>query len=471
MASAAGSPSPSAAATRIGPSSQTQILNSQSGAPKIVPGSNKTILNTPPPQATVVATSPPPMPPGLEKIQHFIFIMQENRSFDEYFGTFPGADGIPPGVCLPDPMGGPCVQPYHDTADANRGGPHASDNSDADINGGKMDGFVGQAYVGRIDPSTEPCMPTDKNCAPGHDPHDVMGYHDYHELPNYWNYAGLYTLQDRMFESVGSFSLPAHLYMLAAQSGGYVDPNHQGIPTEYDFPEITLLYGGNKVDWKYYVTSGTEPDTEDAHVIGNATEREQNPHDYTLWNPLPAFPKVQNDPDQRGRLVDTSEFYEDAESGNLPQVSWIIPSGAVSEHAPSSVRAGMAYVTGLVNAVMQSPDWNTSVIFLAWDDWGGFYDHAVPPRVDQYGLGIRVPSMVIGPYIKQSYIDHKTYSFESWLRITEERFGVTPMTARDTQASDMLDAFDFTQKPRPPVLLSPTTQGSTYPQPSQTIEH
>lgn len=447
------------------------VVGSPSGGPRVLPRQSIILINTPAPVTTPVASAPPPMPPGLDKIQHFVFIMQENRSFDEYFGTYPGADGIPQGVCLADPMGGPCVAPYHDTTDVDRGGPHSWDNSAADINGGKMDGFVSEAYKGEADITTKPCMPTDVSCPPGHDPHDVMGYHDYNELPNYWNYAREYVLQDRMFEPVGSYSLVAHLYMLAAQSGGYVDRSDQQIPTEYDFPEITELFGSNKVDWKYYVTSGAEPDTEDAHVIGNSTEKQQGPDQYTLWNPLPAFPRVQNDPSQRSRLVDTSQFYDDAKNGKLPQVSWVIPSGAVSEHAPSSVRVGMAYVTGLIDAIAQGPDWSSTAIFLAWDDWGGFYDHVAPPKVDQYGFGIRVPSMVIGPYVKESYIDHDTYSFDSWLKLVEERFGVVPMTARDTAAPDMLAAFDFAQKPRPPLILSATIPGSAYPQPLQPVEH
>ena len=128
------------------------------------------------------------------------------------------------------------------------------------------------------------------------------------------------------------------------------------------------------------------------------------------------------------------------------------------------------YVTGLMNAVMQSPDWSSTAIFLAWDDWGGFYDHVSPLQVDEFGLGLRVPRMVIGPYVKENYIDQRTYSSESWLRITEKRFGIAPMTLRDTQAADMLDAFSFTQKPRPPLILAATNQGSTYPQPLQLIE-
>jgi phospholipase C len=409
------------------------------------------------------------MPPGLAKIEHFVFIMQENRSFDSYFGTYPGADGIPAGVCVPDPQGGPCVAPYHDTNDKNRGGPHDWDHALGSINNGQMDGFVTQSFRDKAKNGDIPCRVPDPNCAPGQNPYDVMGYHDYRDLPNYWNYARLYVLQDALFESIASYSLPAHLYMLAAQSGGYYTAK-QPLPQSYGFPEITLLLTGGKIDWKYYVTSGFAPDAE-GKVIGSPTAQAQVPHKYTYWNPLPAFPKVANDPEQNSRLVDTAEFYTDAMSGTLPQVCWIIPQVTVSEHPPYSVRAGMAYVTGLVNAVMRSSEWDHTAIFVAWDDWGGFYDHVPPPKVDQYGYGLRVPGLVISPYAKQGYVDHKTYSFESWLRLVEMRFGIAPMTPRDAQADPMLDSFDFSQKPRPPVILKATHEGSPYPWPLQTIEH
>ena len=423
------------------------------------------------PSAQPANSSPVPglssIPPGLEKIEHFVFIMQENRSFDHYFGTFPGADGIPPGIAFKDPHDGTTVALYHDTEVINRSGPHDWDNAQADINGGKMDGFLAQSYTA-VDPNGIYGNPA---VAEGKNPKDVMGYHDYHEIPNYWNYATLYVLQDRMFESVASYSLPAHLYMIAAQSGGYVNGARQAMPSTYNFPEITELLTSGKIDWKYYVTAGTQPDTEDAHVVGSNSQEQQLPDQYTLWNPLPAFPKVQNDPTQRSRMQGTSQFYIDAANGTLPQVCWVIPSGAVSEHAPSSVRVGMAYVTGLINSVMKGPQWNSTAIFLSWDDWGGFYDHVPPPKIDQYGLGIRVPGLVISPYAKQNYIDHNTYSFESWLRIVEERFDIHPMTARDTNSMDMLDSFDFTQQPRAPVILSATEQGSPYPPALQVIKH
>jgi len=131
----------------------------------------------------------------------------------------------------------------------------------------------------------------------------------------------------------------------------------------------------------------------------------------------------------------------------------------------------MAYVTGLVNAIMECPDWNSTAIFISWDDWGGFYDHVPPPRIDQYGLGIRVPGLVISPYAKENYIDHNTYSFESWLKIVEERFDVQPMTARDNNALDMINSFDFTQQPRAPIILSVTRGGSAYPLLLQQIKY
>src|SRR3984893_1071665 len=180
--------------------------------------------------------------PGLEKIEHFVFIMQENRSFDHYFGTYPGVEGLPPGVCLPDPNpGAPCVPLFHDANNVNRGGPHGWDNAHGSIDKGKMDGFLIESYKGISNAGGEPCMPPAPMCTPGKDPRDVAGWHDSREIPNYWDYAKLYVLQDRMFESVASYSLPAHLYMLAAQSGGYVASKGQTKPTTYNFPEITEL--------------------------------------------------------------------------------------------------------------------------------------------------------------------------------------------------------------------------------------
>jgi uncharacterized protein (TIGR03437 family) len=395
------------------------------------------------PRPRVVAQQATP-PPGLQNIQHFVFIMQENRSFDHYFGTYPGAEGLPPNVCLPIALG-PCVAPFHTTVLSNAGGGHFNADAIADINGGLMDGFV------RDNPPSGS---------------DVMSWHDSREVPNYWSYANLYVLQDRLFESVQSYSLPAHLYMLAAQSGGYVTGSggYLPIPQTYTFPEITEILASGQIDWRYYVNRGDTPGAAD-NDDGNNVDADETT--YTFWNPLPAFPVVANNPAQFGRLTNGAQFVTDAMNGNLPQVSWVIPNLEQSEHPTSSVADGMNYVTTLVNAVMQGPDWPTTAIFIAWDDWGGFYDHVPPPVYGQAGLGIRVGGLVISPYARQGYIDHKTYSFESYLRLVEERFGVNSLNARDNNANDMTDAFDFTQAPRAPVMLNPS--GSPYPPALQTI--
>lgn len=408
--------------------------------------------------------------PGLDKIQHFVFIMQENRSFDSYFGTYAGAEGLPEDICIPDPYGGPCIVPYHDPSPVNHDGPHGWDDAHASINNGRMDGFLAVAYgKGAKKGATRPCLPPTK-CEPGQDPREVMGWHDAREIPNYWNYAHLYVLQDHMFSSVASYTLPNRLYMLSGQSGGHVS-HAQPRPATFEMKAITDVLTEQGISWKYYVTTGTRPDPETGAVIGTAADRVGEPWQFSLLNPLPALRGIKEDPTQRGRLVDTAEFYHDARYGTLPRVSWVVPSDPVSEHPPADIRKGMAYVTGLINAVMDGPDWSSTAIFITYDEWGGFYDHVAPPSVDVNGLGIRVPGLVISPYAKQGYVDHQVYSAASWLRILEKRFNLPPLTARDAEAADMLAAFDFAQKPRPPVRLAPTIQGTAYPVVRQTIEY
>jgi Phosphoesterase family len=145
-----------------------------------------------------------PVPVGIHRIKHVVVIMQENRSFDSFFGTFPGADGLPPGVCVPDPHSGTCVAPYHEPNDLNHGGPHGAPNAVADLAGGQMSGFIAQAE------KAQKCQPDGTNCAT-----DVMGYHDAREIPNYWDYARDFVLQDHMFEPNASWSLPEHLFLVS----------------------------------------------------------------------------------------------------------------------------------------------------------------------------------------------------------------------------------------------------------------
>ena len=436
-------------------------------------------------------------PVGIHKIRHIIIIMQENRSFDEYFGTYPGADGIPmkdgtPTVCVPDPESG-CARPYHNTADINKGGPHTAHAAGQDIDGNKMDGFLVSVSSG---------LPicknfTDPNCVVAKTSPDVMGYHDRHEIPNYWTYADNFVLQDRMFEPSMSWSLPSHLFMVSGWSALCNDPDDaescvsdtgddpgiraaKGRPfkAQYIWTDLTYLLHKNGISWAYYLSEGYEPDCEDDEA--ECSPKEQSLQVPSLWNPLPAFKTVHDD-GQLKNIQPVANYFEAAQAGRLPAVMWIIPDQSVSEHGPGSIHAGMAYVTKLINAAMQGPEWDSTAIFLAWDDWGGFYDHVIPPKVDENGYGLRVPGLVISPYARKGFIDHQTLSFDAYLKFIEDDFlgrdRIDPKTdgrpdSRPTvredvnELGDLTEDFDFDQDPRPMLVLDPDGHRSHEPPPS-----
>jgi phospholipase C len=427
-----------------------------------------------------------PPPRGIHKIKHVIVIMQENRSFDSYFGTFPGADGIPPNVCVPDPAHGGCQQPFHDPNDLNAGGPHGQANSTADVDGGRMDGFVAQAERGRRRGCKQ--HPNNPACSQRFANPDVMGYHDAREIPNYWAYAKHFVLQDHMFEPNASWSLPAHLFMVSEWSARCTVPrdptsctnalqnpspvpdqqgNLQHIPPDYAWTDLTYLLHKHKVSWRYYVFSGTEPDCEDDAMICQSVR--QGAKTPGIWNPLPWFDTVQQD-GQVANVTSLGNYFRAARTGKLPNVAWISPTGAVSEHPPGLVSAGETYVTRLINAAMRGPEWKSTAIFLAWDDWGGFYDHVVPPAVDENGYGLRVPGLVISPYARRGLVDHQTLSFDAYVKFIEDDFlkgrRLDPRTdgrpdprpdvrERAPQLGNLLRDFDFSQKPRAPFVLPP----------------
>ncbi len=445
-------------------------------------------------------------PQGIHKIKHVIVLMQENRSFDSYFGTYPGADGIPmengtPSVCVPDPRTNSCVKPSVDHADVNGGGPHGETNATADVDDGKMDGFIGQALAAK-----KGCTdPTNPACANSVTP-DVMGYHTQSDIPNYWTYARDFVLQDHMFEPNASWSLPAHLFLVSEWSahctqhdnpGSCVNalqepgtppkgspvlstatptPPPQGTPANvkkagrkppiYAWTDLTYLLHKKHVSWGYYVVAGTEPDCESDSQVSCAPVK-QSATTPGIWNPLPYFDTVRND-HQLGNIQSVDHFYAAAKNGTLPSVSWVVPSGEVSEHPPAPVSYGQTYITSLVNAVMRGPDWDSTAIFLTWDDWGGFYDHVTPPRVDENGYGLRVPGIVISPYAKRDFIDHQTLSFDAYDKFIEDDFlggqrldprtdgrpDPRPTVRENVKILGSLQSdFDFSQSPRAQVEL------------------
>jgi phospholipase C len=439
----------------------------------------------------------PVAPEGIFKLNHLIFIVQENRSFDHYFGTFPGADGLPRDpttgrftTCIPNMYLGHCGKPYHTSSIYQLGGPHGHPHSVADVNGGAMDGFInilpnkpGKCWVD----------PTQPSCAPYVGPHnqpDVMSYLTRREIPNYWKYAKKFVLEDHMFASTDSWTLPSHLFIVSGWAAlcsdptdpmscvsdiSFKTPEEQWTyrePPQYAWTPITYLLDGAGVDWRQYVGDATCMTKLDCPPPpnGNLLDKTAASH-----NVVPGFTSVVDNGDL-DKIQTHTQFLTDAASGSLAPVSWVIPGEPESEHPGSSgnVHDGMNYVTDLVNAAMQGPDWNTTAIFLTWDDWGGFYDHVVPPVVDENGLGLRVPGMVISPYAKRRAIDSQTLSFDSYLKLIEDRFlggaRLDPATdgrpdprptVRETLPilGDITWAFDFTQSPRRPVILptvSPT---------------
>lgn len=371
--------------------------------------------------------------PGSEKIEHVVWIIQENHSFDNYFGAFPGADGIPPTTCLPKMPGSQqCVKPFHMPPDQ----PlldleHSWETAHAAYDDATMNGFVwaeGSPYT--------------------------MGYYDQRDIPNYWNYASRYTLCDRFFSSEMTGSSPNHVYTVAAQSQ---EINNIGSLAQlkdvmddddgFSFASIVKRFAGQNITWKYYVETQPLPPggrNENAHLSRLAYP---DPKVFTLWNPMPGFKAIRDNPAEMSRLVSQDEYFNDLKNGALPQVSWLIPDFQDSEHPPEPLDQGMWYVTRAVNALMQSPYWRNTVIFLTWDDYGGFYDHVPPPEVDAHGYGPRVPMIVLSPYAKQHYVSHDTYDFTSVLKFIEQRWNLKHLTPRDRRANNMQDCFDFSQQP------------------------
>ena len=377
---------------------------------------------------------------GITKIEHIVFIVKENRTFNNYFAGFPGATSAISGQ-----ISNGQIIPLGHTPDRVRDMGHGWGDAITGIDNGKMDKFD-LVLKGNVNG-------------------DYMSMSVLYEsdIPNYWAYARTYTLSDMTFSSLKGPSFPNHLYTIAATSAGAIDnPNLTGnLPQPYwgcDAPDGSTVTvsdeQGNKthpfpcfdnltlgdlletagVSWRYY-----------APVQGD---------DGYLWNAYDAIGHIRNGPLWNTRFAPDTQFVTDAQNGNLPAVSWVVNDVARSEHPDASSCAGENRSVEQINAIMKSPDWNSTVIFITWDDFGGFYDPVPPPSPDYYGLGPRVPMIIISPYAKPAYVTHTQYEFASVLKFIETRFNLGSLTDRDQNASDMTDAFDFGQAPLPVLVLN-----------------
>lgn len=379
-------------------------------------------------------TSPEP-PPAAETetatpIKHFLFLMQENHSFDNYFGTYPGADGIPEGVCMPrdpsDPAAG-CVEPSHIGNRPVTDLGHSPRIHELEYDNGKMDGFL----AAFDDPAAGEI---------------AMAHYDDRDLPWYWNVADNYVLFDRFFSSAKGGSVRNHMYWVAGVPGakGAMDvlPKEgwgDAIPTVFD----RLEEAG--ISWKFYIQNYDPTINIRAARVGDKGAQ-------VVWAPLLAMDRFIDDEALASRIVDMSEYYLDVENNTLPSVAFLVPSGA-SEHPPGSVQAGEAFVRSLVTSLVRSDSWSSSAFLWSYDDWGGFYDHVKPPVVDEAGYGFRVPALLISPYARHGYIDSTELDFTSGLAFIRENWGIEALAERDAAANSFMSAFDFDDPPRPPALL------------------
>jgi len=355
-------------------------------------------------------------------IEHVVIIVKENHAFDNYFGQFPEADGaktIRVNGIAEDPPRAPDRTPEIN---------HSFLAAQLAYSNGQMDGFerLSRATVGTL-------------------PLTFAQYRE-DDIPGYWTYARQFVLFDRYFSSVLGPSAPNHLFLVAASSGGATsNPRVPFGVAGCDAPSSSIAI----------LTDSGTPDRVwaclDIPTLPNLlAERGIAWKAYGYWA-MGLLRRVHNLPELRQNLVGESDFLRDLEAGALPRVAWLV--GERDEHPPRSICDGENWTIEQVNAVMRSPYWSSSLIIVTWDDWGGWYDHVAPPQVDPRGLGFRVPAIVISPYAKQGYVSHRVSEHASVPRTVETLFDLPPLGARDQGVNDLLDALDFNQPPRPPLIL------------------
>lgn len=362
-------------------------------------------------------------------IQHIVFVIKENRTFDNYFGGFPGADGVTSGITS---TGQRVALSHLDDCDeaALCNGWSCSLEAMAD---GKMNRFD---------------LPTDNL--------DAYGRMTEQDIPNYWAYASSFVLAGRFFSAVHGPSFPNHLFTVAPGSAGVMD-------------NVSGSTGGSNCDG---TPSGTTPVMDQ-----NGTVTQQSPcvdmqtlpdllqaagiswryYGGTYGGILSTIRHIRNGPLWQNATANESQFYVDASAGNLAAVSWVLAPDGMGEHPPESVCQGENWTTHVLNTLMQGPEWSSTAVFIEWDDFGGYYDHVPPPQVDRFGLGPRVPLLIISPFAKPGYVSHTVSEPSSMLKFVERRYHLPPLTARDRNASDMLDSFNFSQPPRPPLIMPSRT--------------
>jgi phospholipase C len=395
------------------------------------------VLVTTAPGDAQTGSDPEPNTP----IRHVILLMQENHTFDNYFGTYPGADGFPPGLCMPidpnDPGDG-CVEPFHIGEQPIQDLDHSRRTHRLMYNEGRMNGFI--HALNQLNQNGEL----------------AMGYYDDRDLPYYWNLADEYVLFDRFFSSAAAGSFMNHVYSVTGGPGAGRDrPTLDGLP---DDPTIFDRLEERGISWKFYIQN-YDPEVNYHDLVEGAPRPPQ-----VEWVPLLSMDRYLQTPELFAKITDLDEYFDDLRNDTLPAFSYIKVVGA-SEHPPGSLLAGQRITRSLLQALMQSEAWSSSAFLITYDDWGGWYDHVPPPQIDEQGLGFRVPALLISPYAPRGVVDSTTLDYTSVLKFLEENWDLDPLTERDALANSIGQALDYEQEPRQAVIvpsqryLGPAEQG------------
>jgi phospholipase C len=373
-------------------------------------------------------------------IEHFVVLMQSNHSFDNYFGTYPGADGIPANTCLPlntdNSTADNCVKPFKLGDQSPSDLDHRPGTQRVQLNDGKMNGFVA-AYRRK-----------------GRDGTNSMGYYDGADLPYYWSTAANFTLFDRFFSSASTGSRLNHFYWVA---GVPTPGGTERVPAEGygDIPTIFDRLEAKGVPWKFYVENYDPKIT--LRTPGTGPKAGQ-----TTKVPLLNYARFLDNPALFGKIADLSEYYRDLKAGTLPSVAYVVSAGS-SENPPSRVQAGETLVRDMTSELARSQYWSKSAFMLTYDGWGGFYDHVAPPKVDQYGYGFRVPTLLMSAYSRRGHIEHTQLDYTSVLKFVEDNWSLAPLGERDAKSASLAGAFDFGAPPRAPELVGTASPASTPP--------
>jgi len=378
-------------------------------------------------------------------VRHVVFIFKENRSFDHLFGTMQGVNGATQGKIST----GQTIPLSHAP---DRSGNYAHDWNSVlkAIDGGKMDAFDLTLNCG----------------APKY-----LCYSQYNEgdIPNYFAYAKNYLIADNFFASLTGPSFPNHQYTIASQSNGVVsNPQKSGKEAAgnwgCDAPAGTYVVQYNPSTGDFFDVSPCQDYQTLADVLDGVglSWRYYAPAEGTpgyQWSALDAIHHIRFGTQWKTNVVPYTQFVTDASNPGtctLPAVSWLVPDTADSEHPTAPMSHGQNWTTTQINAVMQGPCWSSTVIFLTWDDNGGYYDHVPPPPLDSFGAGIRVPLLIISPFVRSGTVYSRFGTFDSLLAFVEANWHLRSLTPRDAKANNLFDAFHFLAQDQPaPALILP----------------